>query len=86
MASIEEVRAGIAQANEKANESQGALQSAQSSLEQAQSELQRITEGSSQADVDEANNMLAQAVSGIGDVLQAVQAAIKASEGVASRL
>lgn len=86
MASIEEVRAGIAQANEKASESLNALQNAQASLEQAQSELQRITEGSAQSDVNEANNMLAQAVSGIGDVQQAVQAAIKASEGVASRL
>jgi hypothetical protein len=86
MASIEEVRAGIAQANEKASESLNALQNAQASLEQAQNELQRITEGSSQSDVNEANNMLATAVSGIGDVQQAVQAAIKASEGVASRL
>ena len=86
MASIEEVRAGIAQANEKASESLNALQNAQASLEQAQSELQRITEGSAQSGVNEANNMLAQAVSGIGDVQQAVQAAIKASEGVASRL
>ena len=58
MASIEEVRAGIGQANDKAQESLGALQQAHSSLEQAQGLLQRSTEGSSQADVNEANGLL----------------------------
>jgi len=86
MASIEEVRAGIALANDKASESLGALQQAHSSLEQAQGSLQRVTEGSTQADVSEANGLLAQAVSSIGEVQQAVQAAIQASEGVANRL
>jgi hypothetical protein len=41
MASIEEVRAGIGQANDKAQESLGALQQAHSSLEQAQGLLQQ---------------------------------------------
>ena len=50
MASIEEVRAGINAANDKANESLGALQQAHASLEQAQGELMRVTEGSGQAD------------------------------------
>ncbi len=36
MASIEEVRAGIAAANEKANEGLGAVQQAHASLEEAQ--------------------------------------------------
>jgi hypothetical protein len=86
MASIEEVRAGIAQANDKASESLGALQQAHSSLEQAQASLAHVTEGSAQADVSEANGLLTQAVSSIGEVQQAVQAAIQASEGVANRL
>ena len=86
MASIEEVRAGIASANEKASESLGALQQAQSSLEQAQGELMQVTQGSGQADVSEANSLLAQAVSSVTDVQQSVQAAIQASEGVANRL
>jgi hypothetical protein len=86
MASIEEVRAGIALANDKASESLGALQQAHSSLEQAQGELQRVTEGSTQADVSEANGLLAQAVGSIGEVQNQVQAAIQASEGVANRL
>ena len=86
MASIEEVRAGILSANDRASESLGALQQAHSALEQAQGELARVTEGSGQADVSEANGLLAQAVSSVTEVQQSVQAAIQASEGVASRL
>jgi hypothetical protein len=86
MANIEEVRAGIALANDKASESLGALQQAHSSLEQAQGALLRATEGSGQADVSEANGLLAQAVGSISEVQQAVHAAIQASEGVANRL
>jgi hypothetical protein len=86
MASIEEVRAGIAAANEKASESLGALQQAQSALEQAQGELLQVTQGSGQADVSEANGLLAQAVGSVTEVQQSVQAAIQASEGVANRL
>ena len=65
MASIEEVRAGIDAAKEKASESLGALQQAQSALEEAQAQMQQVTEGSGQADVSEANAMLAQAVTSI---------------------
>ena len=86
MASIEDVRAGIALANEKANESLGALQQAHASLEQAQDALMRATEGSGQADASEANGLLAQAVGSIEEVRQQVSAAISASEGVANRL
>ncbi|MGH3613452.1 MAG: hypothetical protein ACRDRK_12845 [Pseudonocardia sp.] len=86
MASIEEVRAGIALANDKASESISALEQAHSSLEQAQGALRRVTEGSAQADVSEANGLLAQAVGSIVDVQRAVSAAIQASEGVANRL
>ena len=75
MASIEEVRAGIAAANEKANESLGALQQAHASLEQAQGALMRATEGSGQADVSEANGLLAQAVNSLEEVRQQVSAA-----------
>jgi hypothetical protein len=86
VASIEEVRAGIAAANEKATESLGALQQAHASLEQAQGSLMRATEGSGQADVTEANGLLAQAVGSIEEVRQQVSAAISASEDVANRL
>ena len=67
MASIEEVRAGIGQANDKAQESLGALQQAHSSLEQAQGLLQQTTDGSTQADVTEANGLLQQAISSIDE-------------------
>lgn len=86
MASIEEVRAGIALANDKASESLGALQQAHSALEQAQGMMLRVSEGSGQADVNEANGLLAQAVGSVVEVQQAVAAAIQAAEGVASRL
>ena len=48
--------------------------------------LQRATEGSSQADVPEANGLLPQAIGSITEVQQSVQAAIQAAEGVADRL
>ena len=86
MASFEEVRAGIALANDKASESLGALQQAHSALEQAQGMMLRVSEGSGQADVSEANGLLAQAVGSVIEVQQAVAAAIQASEGVAARL
>ena len=86
MASIEEVRGGIVQANDKAQESLGALQQAHSSLEEAQGMLMRATEGSSQADAPEASGLLAKAVGSITEVQQDVQAAIQAAEGVAARL
>lgn len=86
MGSFDEVRAGIALANDKASESLGALQQAHSALEQAQGMMLRVSEGSGQADVSEANGLLARAVGSVLEVQQAVAAAIQAAEGVASRL
>ncbi|HEY0816718.1 MAG TPA: hypothetical protein VGE11_25855 [Pseudonocardia sp.] len=86
MASIDEVRAGIGLATDKASESLGALQQAHSSLEEAQGLLMRATEGSQQADAPEATGLLNQAISNITEVQQAVTAAIQAAEGVANRL
>lgn len=86
MASIEEVRAGIALANQKATESLGALQQAHSQLEEAQSALTRVTEGSSQADVHDANNQLQHAVSSVSEVQQLVRSAIDTAEGISHRL
>jgi len=86
VASIEEVRAGIAAANEKATEAQGQLQAAKGNLEEAQQALSRATEGSGQADVSEANGLLAQAVESCSTTSQQVSSAISSSEGVANRL
>lgn len=86
MASIEEVRAGIALANQKSSESLGALQQAHSQLEEAQSALARVTEGSSQADVHDASNQLQHAVASVSEVQQLVRTAIDTAEGIAQRL
>ena len=86
MASIDEVRAGIALANEKASESVGALQQAHAALEEAQAMLMQVTEGSGQDDVAEANGFVAQALGAVADSQQAVKAAIAAADGVANRL
>jgi ATP/maltotriose-dependent transcriptional regulator MalT len=86
MASIEEVRAGIALANQKASESLGALQQAHSQLEEAQQSLTRVTEGSGQSDVHDANGQLRQAVQSISEVQQLVRSAISTAEGISQRL
>ncbi|HWN35761.1 MAG TPA: hypothetical protein VNP03_23630 [Pseudonocardia sp.] len=86
MASIEEVQSGIALANQKASESLGALQQAHSQLEEAQQSLTRVTEGSGQADVNEANGQLQQAVQSISEVQQLVRSAISTAEGISQRL
>jgi hypothetical protein len=86
VASIDEVRAGISLANDKANESLGSLQQAHAALEEAQGALLHATDGSGQADVSEATGLLAQAVGNITEVLQQVSAAIQASDDIAARL
>jgi hypothetical protein len=86
MASVEEVRAGIAQANAQASESMAALQQASSALEQAQNTLTMATQGSGQPDADQANGLLAQAVQGIREVTQTVSAAISTAESYSDRL
>lgn len=86
MASVDEVRAGIAQANDKAKESIAALQQAIASLEQAQTALSTVTQGSAQADAEQANSLLANATRTIVEAQQSVTAAISTAEGYAQRL
>jgi flagellar hook-basal body complex protein FliE len=86
MASVDEVRAGIGQANEKAKESFAALQQAISSLEQAQAALAAATQGSQQGDADQAKSLLANATRAIGEAQQSVTAAIDTADGYAQRL
>ena len=85
MASIEEVRSGIALAYDKL-QSLGALQQAVLAARKAQQSLTRVTEGSSQADVNEANGQLQQAVQNISEVQQLVRSAISTAEGISQRL
>jgi hypothetical protein len=86
MASVEEVRAGIARANEQARASIAALQQATSSVEEAQGSLTMVTQGSDQPDADQANGLLADAVRAIGEAAQTVNAAISKAESYAARL
>lgn len=86
MASIEEVRAGIAAANDQASQSLGALQQAHSSIEQAQGIMMRVSQGSAQADVSEVNGMLAHAAGSVMEVQQMVASAIRTAESVGARL
>ena len=86
MASIEEVRAGIARRTTRPRRASAPCSRPSPRWRQAQGELPRVTEGSGQADVSEANSLLAQAVTSVTEVQQSVQAAIQASEGVANRL
>jgi len=86
MASIEEVRGGIAQATDKASDSLGHLQQAHSDLEQSQGLLMRAVEGSSQADADEAVGLLGRAIGMAAELQQTVSAAVQSAEGVGARL
>ena len=86
MANIEEVRAGIALATDKISESFGPLQQAHAQISEAQGLLLRVTEGTGQADVQEAVGLLAQALGSITDGQQAAKAAVSSSEAIANRL
>ncbi len=86
MANIDEVRAGIGQANQKASESLGALRQAKLSIQEARSMLDQAVEGSTQADVDEARAYYADAAEKVDDVEKAVYAATQASDEIATRL
>ena len=86
MASIEDVRAGIMLAVDKAGESLGALQQAYASLEQALGLLMHATEGSPQADVSRAVGLFSQAVGNVQEVQQAVKAGMTEAEAVGARL
>jgi len=86
MASIEEVRAAIAQAIEKAQGSAAALQQAAELAEDAQALLSTAIQGSAQSDAEQANAQFAQVVSGVGDLQKFLGAGISQAEGISSRL
>jgi hypothetical protein len=86
MASIEEVRAAIAQAIEKAGQSAAALQQAADLAEDAQALLSNAVQGSGQGDAEQVNAQFAQVVSGVGDLQQHLSSGISGAEGINSRL
>lgn len=86
MAGVEEVRAGIALANQKASESIAALQQATLALEEAQQALAEATQGSGQQEIQHAHGMLAEAVQSLNGVQGTINASIDSAEGYAGRL
>lgn len=86
MASVKEVQAGITLANEKASESIAALQQASTALEEARVAFVRATEGSDQAEIQQTNGLLSQAIASITDARNSVEASISTAEDYSSRL
>jgi hypothetical protein len=86
MAGVEEIRAGIALANEKASASIAALQQAAQSLEEAQQSLSQATSGSSQQEVSQAHGLLAEALQGITGMQSTIQASISSADSYSARL
>jgi uncharacterized protein (DUF2342 family) len=86
MAGVEEVRAGIALANEKASESIAALQQATQALEEAQEALTTATQGSAQEEIQHAHGMLAEAMQSLNGVQGTISASISSAESYAGRL
>ncbi|MCC5697903.1 MAG: hypothetical protein ABS918_00625 [Saccharopolyspora rectivirgula] len=86
MAGVEEVRAGIALATQKAAEGVAALQQAALALEEAQQTLVAATEGTSQEEILHAHGLLAEAIQSISGAQGTVNACITAAENYAGRL
>ncbi|GAA0511932.1 hypothetical protein GCM10011581_02180 [Saccharopolyspora subtropica] len=86
MAGVEEVRAGIALANQKMQEGIAALQQTNLVLEEAQQALVSATQGSTQEEMQHAHGMLAEAMQTINGVQGTLQATIASTEGYAGRL
>ncbi|WP_019813882.1 hypothetical protein [Saccharomonospora saliphila] len=86
MPGVEDIRAGIALANEKASDSIAALQQAAQSLEEAQQSLAQATTGSTQEEVNQAHGMLAEAIQGINGTQTTIRACITSAENYSARL
>ncbi|SFA72340.1 hypothetical protein SAMN05216266_10160 [Amycolatopsis marina] len=86
MPGVEEIRAGIALANEKASASIAALQQAAQSLEEAQQSLTAATTGSTQEEVNQAHGLLAEALQGINGTQSTIQACISSADSYSARL
>ncbi len=86
MAGVEEIRAGIAVATEKALASIAAITQASLQLDEARSALLAATQGSSQTDVAQSHGLLAEALQSLAGVQSTIQASITSVEGYAARL
>lgn len=86
MAGVEEIKAGIALANEKSQNGIAAINQAAMQLDEARTTLQNATQGSSQHDATQAQNLLTEALQTLEGAQNAIQASISSAEGYASRL
>ena len=86
MASIEEVRAGIAAANEHANSALGAVNQAINEMEDALGTLMHAVDGSGQADATHSVASWAKAKDNLEEVRQQISAGISMAEELAGRL
>ena len=86
MPGVEEIRAGIALANEKASASIAALQQAAQSLEEAQQSLAQATSGSTQEEINQAHDLLAEALQAVTGTQSTIMACISSAENYSARL
>jgi hypothetical protein len=86
MAGVEEVRAGIALANQKMQEGIAALQQTNLALEEAQTALVTATQGSTQEEMQHAHGVLVEVMHAISGVQGTLNATIASTEGYAGRL
>lgn len=86
MAGVEEVRAGIALANEKATEGIAAVQHAKLVLEEAQQALATATQGSTQEEIQQVNGMLAQATESLAEIQGTINTCMYSTAGYVERL
>ena len=86
MAGVEEVRAGIALAKDKAAASVAALQQAAMALEEAQQTLSQATSGSNQQEVTQAHGMFAEALHSISGTQSTIEGGMSSADSYAARL
>lgn len=86
MASVEEVRNGVAQAKSKADEALGSLGQARLALDEAQGLLSQAIQGSGHDEILQARNMLAEAGQNVELLKSSISNSIEAADGWAGRL
>lgn len=84
--SVEQVRASILNAREKATESIAALQQASMALEEAQQIFSQATVGSNHQEVSQVHGMFAEALQGIGNTRGLIQHGAASAESYAAKL
>ncbi|WP_243790088.1 hypothetical protein [Saccharopolyspora gloriosae] len=86
MASVDDVRNGVAQAKAKADEALGSLEQARASLDDAQNMLTQAIQGSGHDEILQARNMLAEAGQNLNLLKSSISNSIETADGWAGRL